>query len=147
MRFCQAKCWGGSEKGFHSSSSTPGHGLALGAILSAPGSPPPQPKGRWGPVYQKEPKLPAAIPAGGRRRTGSVGAGRTREAEDSFPSPLQSPEVLEQALPLGMFNSWGTRRRVCSAEPSLGTASQLTASPQSPGLPSVKVEVTEVPVA
>ena len=76
-----------------------------------------------------------------------MGAGPTREAEDSFSSPLQSPEVLKQALPLGMFNSWGTRRGVCSAEHSLSTASQLTASPQSPDLPSVKVEVTEVPVA
>ena len=111
------------------------------------GALPPQPKGGWGPVYQKEPELPAAILAGGHQRTGSVGACPTREAEDSFPSPLQSPEVLKQALPLGMFNSWGTRRGVCSAEPSLGTASQLTASPQSPGLPSVKVEMTEVPVS
>lgn len=111
------------------------------------GALPPQPKGGWGPVYQKEPELPAAIPAGERWRTGSVGAGPTREAEDSFPSPLQSPEVLKQTFPLGMFNSWGTRRGVCSAEPSLGTASQLAASPQSPGLPSVKVEVTEVPTS
>lgn len=76
-----------------------------------------------------------------------MGAGPTREAEDSFPSPLQSPEVLKQTFLLGMFNSWGTRRGVCSAEPSLVTASQLAASPQSPGLPSFKVEVTEVPAS
>ena len=76
-----------------------------------------------------------------------MGAGPTREAEDSFPSPLQSPEVLKQTFLLGMFNSWGTRRGVCSAESSLVTASQLAASPQSPGLPSFKVEVTEVPAS
>ena len=65
-----------------------------------------------GDLFIRKPELPAALPAGWRRKPGSVGAGPTREAEDSFPSPLQSPEVLKQTFPLGMFNSWGTRRGV-----------------------------------